>query len=181
MLNMLEHEEKFKHLSRRLGSFNGSRAFGVHLSGMDKSLSLVSLNTCNATVTCINHDLKTIILGYPSELSIANLDNGYSVVLFRHPAMLTAMLVNKKGYGEPACTSYANEAKAPFHNIDKEDYKIFTATAFDIKKAGKELKLSVYNALKHRLDMSSNSFKLFLDNDEVESFINLVNTFKEEL
>ena len=178
MLNMKSMENKFQNAIRNIDSFTGASGYAVHAAGEEKPLCVVSLNTCNATTTCVNHTLKSVILGAEAPISIASLGNGYSMVLFRHAAMMTAMLVNPKGFGKPACMVYANEARAPFHHLDTKDYIVYKAVKFDRSRAGKELLNSISNALTHRVEMSSNSFKLFLDDAEIADFMNLVNNFK---
>jgi len=178
MLNMKSMENKFHNAIRTMDSFTGSSTYAVHTSGENKPLTLVSLNTCNATVTCVNHAHKSVIIGAEAPISIASLGNGYSMVLFRHAAMMTAMLVNPKGLGEPACMVYANEARAPFQHIDTKGYTVYNAVPFDIKKAGKELLKSIYNALDTRMVLSSNSFELFLDEEDITDFKELVNYYK---
>jgi len=178
MLNMKSMENKFHNAIRNIDSFTGASAYAVHTSGENKPLSLVSLNTCNATVTCVNHTLKSVILGAEAPISIASLGNGYSMILFRHAAMMTAMLVNPKGLGKPACMVYANETKAPFHHLDTDGYTVYNAVSFDIKRAGKELLSSVYKALNTRMALSGNSFELFLDEEDITNFKELVNYYK---
>jgi len=176
MYNMKKHSTSkiFSNRVKSVTEFNGGNCFEVHTAGDKKPVSLVTLNRVTGSTVVINHYHNTIIYGSDDNISIATLDNGYKMVIFNHPAFMSAMLLNPDGIGVLGCSTYASERTNSFGSIDS-DYREYHAVKYD--GSNTNINNSIKGALDKRVNMSSNSFSLFLDNDDIEDFYKLVEQY----
>ena len=172
MTNFIEIAEK----ERKIADPSSlRRGFQIHLSGIVRPESRLSLNGRDNTLTLVNHSLKRVVLGANTPLSIAILDHGYKMVLFRMDGMMGALLVNNNNVGKLACTTFAGIHVESFTELT-DSYEIYRAHQVTVKRLGRKLRGVIADAV--RLHYERNGF--WINNGYACSF-EAVREFRELL
>ena len=171
---------KIKTVRSSITELLGCNSQTIHLAGYKhgklKDESYMAVNPYNGESILVNHGYKSIVIGTNNPLSIAKLPNGYSIVSFRIPGLITAMLLNDNDKGSTACRGNIHKKFYFTELTDAEEYTTIYSTKLVLEDLDRNSNLfkSIRQLLLTHWDNSQRFIKYDFSENDYNSFAKLI-------